>query len=104
MTPEQPIIADRGEFVDALNLLRRGHVLVRTSDSSGGCVLDGGIVYRAYEPLRRYGLIDEYPNPHGFEHATYYRLSPRGRAFAERACRAWRQRPLWQRLAVRFAG
>ncbi len=99
-----PIIADRGEFIDALNRLRRGHVLVRTSNSSGGCVLDGGIVYRSYEPLVLYGLIDEYKNPQGFEHASYYRLTPRGRDFAEKACQAWRQRPLWQRLAVRLAG
>ena len=99
-----PIIADRGEFIDALNRLRRGHVLVQTSEASGGCVLDGGIVYRAHEPLMRYGLIDRFDNPRGFENVRYYKLTPRGQAFAERACRAWRQRPLWQRLAVRLAG
>jgi hypothetical protein len=99
-----PIIADRAEFVDALDLLRKGHVLVRVSAGSGGCVLDGGIVYRAYEPLLQYGLIDEFKNPQGFENASYYRLTPRGRDFAERACQAWRQRPLLQRLAVRLAG
>ncbi len=103
MNPE-PIIADRGEFVDALNRLRRGHVLVKVGSSAGGCVLDGGVLYRSYEPLVRYGLIDEFKNPHGFQHASYYRLTPRGRDFAERACRAWRQKPLWQRLAVRLAG
>jgi hypothetical protein len=99
-----PIIADRGEFIDALHRLHRGHVLVRTSHFSGGWVLDGGIVYRSHEPLLRYGLIDRFDNPGGFEHASYYKLTPRGHAFAERACRAWRQRPLWQRLAVRLAG
>jgi DNA-binding MarR family transcriptional regulator len=99
-----PIIADRGEFIDALNRLRRGHVLVRTSDASGGCVLDGGIVYRSYEPLVRYGLIDRFDNPRGFKNARYYKLTPRGRDFAERACSAWRQQPLWQRLAVRLVG
>lgn len=100
----EPIIADRGEFVDALNRLKRGHVLVKVSSSSGGCVLDGGVLYRSYEPLVRYGLIDEFKNPYGFENASYYRLTPRGREFAERACQAWREKPLWQRLAVRLAG
>ena len=101
---EQIHIPDRAEFVDALDRLRRGHVLVKVGESSGGCVLDGGVLYRSYEPLLRFGLIDEYENPHGFRHASYYRLTPRGREFADRACQAWRQRPLWQRLAVRLAG
>ena len=100
----QPIVADRGEFIDALNRLRRGHVLVKVGHASGGCVLDGGVLYRSYGPLVRYGLIDEFKNPQGFENASYYRLTPQGREFAERACRAWGQRPLWQRLAVRLAG
>jgi len=100
-----PIIADRGEFVDALHSLRQGHVLVRTGDGAGGgCVLDGSIVYHSYPTLKHYGLIDEFPNPQGFVNASYYRLTPRGRDFAERACSAWRRRPVWQRLAVRFTG
>lgn len=99
-----PIIPDRGEFVDALRALCRGHVLVRTSESAGGCVLDGGIVYHSYPTLKRYGLIDEFDNPQGFENASYYRLTPQGREFATRAVQAWRSRPLWQRLAVRFTG
>jgi len=103
MKPE-PIIADRGEFVDALNRLRRGHVLVKVGESSGGCVLDGSVLYRSYDPLLRYGLIDEFQNPYGFKYASYYRLTPRGKEFAERACQVWRRKPLWQRLAVRLAG
>lgn len=98
------LIADRAEFVDALHLLRKGHVLVRVSDHAGGCVLDGGPLYHSYEPLKKYGLIDEFHNPHGFPNASYYRLTPRGRAFAERACAEWRRRPVWQRLAVRLTG
>jgi hypothetical protein len=54
--------------------------------------------------LADYELIGEYSNPEGFEHAHYYRLTPRGRQFAEQACRAWRQRPLLERLAVRLMG
>ncbi|HNT39534.1 MAG TPA: hypothetical protein PKO45_10490 [Rubrivivax sp.] len=101
---ERAIIAHRGEFVDALRLLRKGHVLVRVSEAAGGCVLDGSPVYHSYDPLARYGLIHEFDNPHGFAQARYYRLSERGREFADRACMAWRRRPLWQRLAVRLVG
>lgn len=104
MPDPTPIIADRAEFVDALHLLRRGHVLVRTGETAGSCVLDGGIVYHSYEPLRRYGLIDEFDNPSGFPNASYYRLTAEGRAFADKACQAWRSRPVWQRLAVRLTG
>lgn len=98
------IIPDRAEFVDALRLLKRGHVLVRTSESAGGCVLDGAIVYHSYPTLKQYGLIDEFDNPQGFKNASYYRLTPRGREFAERAMHAWRSKPVWQRLAVRLTG
>lgn len=98
------IIPDRAEFVDALRLLRKGHVLVRTSETAGGCVLDGGIVYHSYETLKRYELISEFDNPQGFENASYYRITPRGRDFADRAVQAWHSRPVWQRLAVRFTG
>ena len=69
---DRTIIPHRGEFVDALRLLRKGHVLVRTSEAAGGCVLDGGIVYHSYPTLKRYGLIDEFDNPHGFPNASYW--------------------------------
>ena len=98
------IIPDRAEFVDALNLLLRGRVLVRAGEDPGRWVLDGEIVYRSYDPLLRYGLIGEFDNPEGFAHCGYYRLTERGREFASRACTAWRRRPMWQRLAVRLTG
>ncbi len=99
-----PIIADRAEFVDALRLLRKGHVLVKAGNSSCGCVLDGDIVYHSYDTLLRYGLIDEFDNPDGFPNVSYYRLSLRGRAFARRAVDAWQRKPVWQRLAMRLVG
>lgn len=102
--PNKTIIPDRAEFIDALTHLRRGRVLVRPSDTDERCLLDGSLLYTAYKPLVDYQLIDEYANPDGFEHARYYRLTPRGREFAEQACQAWRQRPLLQRLAVRLMG
>lgn len=101
---DTPIIADRGEFIDVLSALARGHVLVRVSDFSGGWTIDGGPVYRAYEPLSRYGLIREFDNPHGFPEVRYFRLTDRGRDFADRACGAWRSRPLVVRLATRLLG
>ena len=98
------IIANRGEFVDALKLLRRGHVLVRLGDVGNNCVLDGGTVYHSFETLLRYGLIDEYENLEGFVGAHYYRITELGREFADRAWAAWRNaRPL-QRMMVRLVG
>ena len=98
------IIADRGEFIDALRQLRRGCVLVRPADTDKRCVLDGSIVYTSYPPLERYRLIDEFDNHDGFPSVRYYRLSPRGREFADRACDTWRRQPLLRRLAVRLTG
>ncbi len=98
------IIPDRGEFIDALRVLRKGRVLVRVSDISGGCMLDGAPLYSAHRTLIDYGLIREFDNPQGFPSVRYYRLSERGRDFADRACENWRRRPLLQRLAVRLAG
>jgi hypothetical protein len=99
-----PIIPDRGEFIDALHALRKGRVLVRVSDISGGCTLDGAPLYSAHRALLAYDLVREFDNPQGFSSVRYYRLSERGRDFAERACESWRRRPLLQRLAVRLAG
>lgn len=102
------IIPDRGEFVDTLNRLRRGHVLVRPraarDDQDARCMLDSGFVYTAYPALANYGLIDEYTNPEGFDTMCYYRLTEHGQRFADQACQAWRQRPLLERLAVRLLG
>ena len=101
---QRTIIANRGEFVDALRALKRGHVLVHASESWGGCSIDGGALGVSFRTLADYALIDEYPNPHGFEHIHYYRLNQRGREFAERAVRAWERRPLIERLATRLLG
>jgi hypothetical protein len=104
MTEGKTIIPDRGEFIDALHALRRGHMLVRVSDISGGCVLDGAPIYSAHRTLLRYGLLSEYANPQGWPSVHYYKLSATGRDFADRACDSWRRRPLLERLAVRLTG
>ena len=98
------LVADRGEFIDALHLLNQGHVLVRAGEGSGDCVLDGATVYRSFAVLQRYGLIAEFHNPLGFAQVRYYRITRAGQHFADRALAAWRRRPLWQRLAVRLLG
>lgn len=103
MTTET-LIPDRGEFVDALQLLSQGHVLVHLGNILGGCVVDGRIVYHSYRTLLRFGLIREFDNPNGFPSAGYYRITERGREFAARAFAAWRSRPVWQRLAMRLLG
>ena len=98
------IIADRGEFVDALRLMRRGNVLVHACDSWGGCTVDGRVVHLSLRPLLDYALIDEFHNPAGFEHVRDFRLNARGRQFADRVCAEWARRPLLERLVVRLIG
>jgi hypothetical protein len=108
-TPEHPvsdqrIIPHRGEFIDALRLLLRGHVLVRASECSWGCMLAGAHLYHSWPTLHAYGLVDEFDNPDGFAGVRYYRISERGRDFAARACMRWHQLHPLQRVAVRLAG
>ncbi len=98
------IIADRAEFIDALAALRRGHVLVRTGDSSVGCVLAGAFVHNVFPTLVEYRLIDEFDNPDGFPGVRYFRINDRGRDFADRAHEHWRGRGIWERLLVRLTG
>lgn len=100
----EPIIADRGEFIDVLGALRRGHVLVRVGDVVSGWMIDARPVYRAHEPLARSGLIREVENPDGSPAVQYDRLTAQGREFADRACKAWQQRPWHERLWVRTLG
>lgn len=99
-----PIIADRAEFIDALHLLLRGHVLVRVSEASWGCLLDGAPLRRSFGTLLRYGLIAPFHNPCGFEGVDYYRLTEAGSTFARQALSSWRVLPLWQRMLVRLIG
>ena len=102
--PEVRIIPDRGEFIDALRALRRGHVMVAVQDHAERCVIDGSMVYHSAPTLLRYGLVKPFDNPQGFPGSEYYRLSREGHDFAERALGSWRRRPLLERLAVRLAG
>jgi len=99
-----PIIADRAEFIEALNHMRRGHVLVRTGEGACGCVLDGAFVHHSFGTLVRYGLIDEYDNPDGFPGLQYFRITDAGRHFADRAWAAWRKAPPLARAMVRLVG
>lgn len=100
----EPLIPDRGEFVDVLAALQRGHVLVRLSEQHDGCWIAGRNVFWSFEPLVACGLIEPFDNPAGFARVRYFRLNPRGEAFAARACADWKRRPLLQRLAARLVG
>ena len=99
-----PIIADRAEFVEALQRLRRGHVLVKAGDGANSCMLDGALVHHSFETLQRYRLIDEFDNPQGFKGVRYFRLTAAGREFADRTWQAWRGTPPLQRLVMRLVG
>lgn len=99
-----PIIADRAEFAEALHRMRKGHVLVRTGDSSSGCVIDGAPVYHSFHTLKRYELITPFDNREGFPGVEYYKLTPAGRHFADKVWNHWRSRPVLERLAVRLTG
>ncbi len=100
----EPVIPDRGEFVDVLAAMRRGHPIVRWSERHDGCWVAGRPVLWSFEPLRDYGLIEPFRNPQGFAGVAYWRLNGRGEAFAAEACAAWRRRPLLQRVVARLTG
>ncbi len=103
--PAPALIPDRAEFIDALTRLRRGELLVHSADTSDErCLIEGQVLYTSWKPLSDFGLLDELPRQPRQGRIHCYRLSPRGRDFADRACAAWKQKPLWQRLAVRLAG
>lgn len=99
-----PLIADRAEFVDALGQLMRGHVLVRISDASWGCQLNGAPLRWSFHTLLQFGLIARFDNPSGFDGVDYYRITDNGRWFASRALGLWHSLPLWQRTLVRLTG
>jgi len=103
--PEHTLIADRGEFIDALARLRRGQLLVRSADRSDErCLIDGQMLYTSWKPLSSFGLLDELPAGPREGRMRCFKLSPRGREFADRACQEWKKLPLWQRLAMRLGG
>ena len=104
MAQPAPLIPDRAEFIDALHLLQRGRLMVSVGDGANTKAIDGGIVHHSAETLLRFGLVDEVDNPAGFPGVRYYRISPRGSAFADRAWAQWRSRKLWERALVRLVG
>lgn len=104
MPRPQPIIADRAEFIDVLRMLRRGHVLVQPQDHPEAGLLSGAPVYHSVPTLLAYGLLDPVTPADRPPHTRCWRLSPRGRDFADRATREWRRKPLLQRVAVRLLG
>ncbi len=100
----QPIIADRAEFAEALHRLRRGYVMVRAGEVSSGCSIDGASVHHSFGTLRDYGLIEPFENRLGFPGIEYWRITERGRHFADRVWNHWRARPRLERMVVRLTG
>lgn len=103
-----PLIADHGEFVDVLGQLRRGRLLVTSDRDPGRGLIEGGWVYHAHATLASHGLLEELPlRPEDrldAPHLHWWRLSPGGRDFAERAWAEWKARPWWQRCWLRLTG
>ena len=58
-----PIIPDRGEFIDALRLLLKGHVLVNLGGLSDAYVLNGHSLYSVQRTLIDYGLVQAFRQP-----------------------------------------
>jgi hypothetical protein len=104
MPQPQTLIADRAEFVDVLDLMRRGHLLVQNGDDDDCCMLSGARVVRSMPTLRAFGLLDPVQLPDQRPRTQCYRLSGRGRHFAERAWSEWKRKPLLHRMAVRLLG
>jgi len=103
--PKEPLIADRGEFMDALARLRRGEVLVHAVEAGDQrCLIGGHLLYASWKPMCDFGLLEKLPRQPRQGRVDCYRLSAHGSAFADRAWTAWKQRPLWQRLAIRLVG
>lgn len=94
-------IAHLAEFIDSLDRLDRGFLLVQVSDGSGGWSLAGGLVHWSHETLVHFGLVESFRPPHGFRGVRYFRLSLRGKLFVRRALAQWRSLPLWRRLWLR---
>jgi hypothetical protein len=93
-----------GEFVDTLATLRRGHVIVVMDPDKHTCILDGMGLQWSFRSLDVYGVVEEFDNPDGFDGLHYYRLTPEGAQFADRALAAWRARPWLERLMLRLRG
>lgn len=102
--PQPTIIPDRAEFIDVLGLLRRGHLLVQNGEGAGSCAVSGAPVYHSVPTLLAYGLLDPVQPADRRSHTRCWKLSPRGRHFADRACHEWRRKPVLERLAVRLIG
>lgn len=97
-----PLIRSIGEFVDCLQQLINGHVLVRVSDLAGWTTLAGAAVYFSFDVLEGYGLIQEFQVLDGLFGVRYFRISPIGRDFALTVLAQWASQPLTHRALLRL--
>jgi hypothetical protein len=101
---DSPIIADRAAFVEALQHLLRGDVLVRMCDASWGRRPDGAPLRWSFQTLLQIGLIARFQNLAGFQGVDCDRITGQGRWFARRALDFWHSLPHWQHTPVRPTG
>ena len=55
-------------------------------------------------PMPKYALLHQRVRQAGFPGVEYYRLTDRGRDFADRVWQGWRARRPLERLVTRFTG
>lgn len=97
-----PLIRSIGEFVDCLQQLLNGQVLVRVSDLAGWTTLAGAAVYFSFDVLEGYGLIQEFQVLDGLCGVRYFHISPVGRDFALTMLEEWTSQPLSHRALLRL--
>lgn len=100
--PDTSEIASMGEFVDCLERLLKGHLLVCIGSDARHWTLDGAAVHWSSGALLRNGLIQTVRVPGAAVGVTHYILSAEGRSFGGRALARWRALPWWRRGLLRF--
>lgn len=101
---DSPIIADRAGFVDALQHLLRGRVLVRMVDASWGWWRNGAPLRRSFQTLLHFGLMTNFQKQAGLQGMACDRITEPGRRFARRPLDFWHSLPHWQHTRVRPTG
>jgi len=99
---QPPLIRSIGEFVDCLQQLLNGQVLVRVSDLAGWTTLAGAAVYFSFDVLEGYGLIQEFQVLDSWRGVRYFHISPLGRDFALTVLAEWTSQPLSHRALLRL--
>lgn len=95
-------IASIGEFVDCLERLLKGHLLVCIGTDARHWTLDGAPVHWSRAALMHAGLLEPVRVRGAAVGVTHYGLSEHGRVFGDRVLARWRSLPLWRRGLLRL--